>query len=172
LRALESDPAGQAPVIDAGVRSLIVTYPDESAFTAMTKMLVNNVGRLPVVERANSHKLVGYVNRATLMACWGRHLQDESLRESGWYRQLRGRGGAPESARRTVAGHVVEISTNCLQLRPDAASDEKAAAMPSEEFSLLVPVPGISLGDHVRVKFHDEDGHHVAHSVEELQTRQ
>ena len=172
LRVLESDPAGQAPVIDAGVRSLIVTYPDESAFTAMTKMLLNNVGRLPVVERANPRKLVGYVNRATLMACWGRHLQDESLRESGWYRQLRGRGGAPESARRTVAGHVVEISTNRLQLRPDAASDEKAAAMPSEEFSLLVPVPGISLGDHVRVKFHDEDGHHVAHSVEELQTRQ
>ena len=116
-------------MIDAGVRSLIVTYPDESAFTAMTKMLVNNVGRLPVVERANPRKLVGYVNRATLMACWGRHLQDESLRESGWYRQLRGRGGAPESARRTVAGHVVEISTNRLQLRPDAASDEKAAAM-------------------------------------------
>ena len=138
----------------------------------MTKMLVNNVGRLPVVERANPRKMVGYVNRATLMACWGRHLQDESLRESGWYRQLRGRGGAPESARRTVAGHVVEISTNRLQLRPDAASAEKAAAMASEEFSLLVPVPGISLGDHVRVKFHDENGQHVAHSVEELQTRQ
>ncbi len=172
LRVLESDPAGQVPVIDAGVRSLVVTYPDESAFTAMTKMLVNNVGRLPVVERANPRKLVGYVNRATLMACWGRHLQDESLRESGWYRQLRGRGGAPESARHTLVGHVVEISRSRLQLRPDAASAEKAAAMASEEFSLLVPVPGISLGDHVRVKFQDENGHHVAHSVEELQTRQ
>jgi chloride channel protein, CIC family len=172
LRVLESDAGGQVPVIDAGVRALIVTYPDESAFTAMTKMLVNNVGRLPVVERANPRKLVGYVNRATLMACWGRHLQDESLRESGWYRQFRGRGGAPESARRSVAGHVVGISTNRLQLRPDGAPAEEAAAMVSEEFSLLIPVPGISLGDHVRVKFHDENGRHVAYSVEELQTRQ
>jgi len=54
----------------------------------------------------------------------------------------------------------------------DKSPAEEAAATASEEFSLLVPVPGISLGDHVRVKFHDENGQHVAHSVEELQTRQ
>jgi hypothetical protein len=41
-----------------------------------------------------------------------------------------------------------------------------------EEFVLVRPVPGISLGDHVRVRFHDEDGRHVAISVEELQSRQ
>ena len=172
LHALENDPAGQMPVIDAGVRSLIVTYPDESAFTAMTKMLVNNVGRLPVVERGNPRKLVGYVNRATLMACWGAHLQDESLRESGWYRQLRGRGATREGTRHAVAGHVVAISSNRLRLMPDAGAGEKTAAAASEEFSLRMPVPGISLGDHVRLKFHDENGEHVVHAVEELQTRQ
>ncbi len=65
LRALESAPRGDMPVIDAGARSLVVTYPDESAFDALTKMLLNNVGRLPVVDRADPRNMVGYVNRPT-----------------------------------------------------------------------------------------------------------
>src|SRR5205807_9660223 len=59
LRGLEENPAGDMPVIDVGSRSLIVVYPDESAFDALTKMLMNNVGRLPVVDRQNPEKMVG-----------------------------------------------------------------------------------------------------------------
>src|SRR5438270_574227 len=44
LRGLEEKPAGDLGVIDVGSRSLIVAYPDESAFDALTKMLMNNVG--------------------------------------------------------------------------------------------------------------------------------
>jgi len=172
LRVLETAPEGNVPVIDAGVRALVVTYRDESAFAALTKMLENNVGRLPVVDRADPKKMVGYVNRATLMASWGQHLQDESLRDTGWYRQLRGSGTAAIT-RQTVSGHVVDISTQRLRLRPmPSESDGKPVVNAIEEFTLMRPVPGISLGDHVRVRFHDLDGQHVALSVEELRSRQ
>ncbi len=161
--------AGDMPVIEAGVRSLVVTYPDESAFAALTKMLLNNVGRLPVVDRADPRKMVGYVNRATLMGSWGQHLQDESLRETGWYRQLRLRAGVPG----VVSGRVVDISASSLKLRPIVdVSDGVPAENAIEEFSLIQPLPGVSLGDHVRVRFHSENGRRVASSVEELQTRQ
>jgi CIC family chloride channel protein len=173
LRALESDPAGNMPVIDAGVRSLVVTHRNESAFDALTKMLANNIGRLPVVDRVDPRKMVGYVNRASLMASWGRHLQDESLREAGWYRQLRASGGAARGARRTIAGYVVDISAKQLRLTPSAAAgDGKSTANALEEFVLVQPLPGISPGDHVRVRFHDENGRHVAFGVEELHSRQ
>ncbi len=35
LRAIQADPAGEMPVIDAGTRSLIVAYPDERVFDAV-----------------------------------------------------------------------------------------------------------------------------------------
>jgi chloride channel protein, CIC family len=39
------------PVVEAGSQSLICAFPDERAFDALFRMLQNNVGRLPVVER-------------------------------------------------------------------------------------------------------------------------
>ena len=68
-------------MLDAGARSLIVTYPDERVFDAVTKMLENNIGRLPVVDRENQQRLVGYMNRANVMGSWRGHLQEESVRE-------------------------------------------------------------------------------------------
>ena len=38
---------------------LIVTYPDESIFDAMNKMIVNKISQLPVVERNNPDQLLG-----------------------------------------------------------------------------------------------------------------
>ena len=46
LRALQVDPEGRLSVLDAGARSLVVAYPDERVFDAVTKMLENNIGRL------------------------------------------------------------------------------------------------------------------------------
>src|ERR1700676_1023695 len=67
LRAIQAGAAGEMPVLDAGTRSLIVAYPDECVFDAVTKMLEHNIGRLPVVDRAAPQKLVGYINRANGM---------------------------------------------------------------------------------------------------------
>jgi CIC family chloride channel protein len=38
---------------------LIVTYPDESLFDAMNKMIVNHISQLPAVERDNPDQLLG-----------------------------------------------------------------------------------------------------------------
>ncbi len=90
LRALQKDPRGDANVEDIGSKPPVVSFPNETVFDALSKMLQNNIGRLPVVDRADPQKLVGYLGRAGVLASWGRHLEDESLREYGWLKRLRG----------------------------------------------------------------------------------
>ena len=162
LRGLEENPAGDLPVIDVGSRSLIVSYPDESAFDALTKMLMNNVGRLPVVDRTNPAKMVGYINRAAVMACWGTHLHQESWREAGWLQRLR-RNGMHHGVPRTMEGNVVGVGEGHLKLRVEDAV---------EDLAVDFPIVGIRPGDHVRVSFHELNGQRVAHRIEELATRQ
>lgn len=162
LSGLEENPAGDVPVIEVGSRSLIVTYPDESAFDALTKMLMNNVGRLPVVDRKNPEKMVGYINRAAVMACWGHQLHEESWRETGWLARLR-RDGLLHGAPHTIEGNVVGVGEGHLKLRVDDAI---------EDLALDFPIVGIRPGDHVRVSFHESNGRRVAQRIEELATRQ
>ncbi len=88
LRALQMDPDGKMSVLDAGTRSLVVAHPDERVFDAVTKMLENNIGRLPVVDRKDPRKMVGYINRANVMGSWRGHLHAESVREHGWLRNF------------------------------------------------------------------------------------
>lgn len=92
LRMLELEGGRDRTVLEAGTRSLIVCFPDENVFAALTKMLRNNIGRLLVVSRDDPHQMVGYVGRATVMSAWGRHLDDESVREHGWLDQYLGSG--------------------------------------------------------------------------------
>ena len=162
LRALEENPSGDQPVIEAGSRSLIVAYPDESAFDALTKMLINNVGRLPVVDRKHAEKMVGYINRAAVMACWGSHLHEESWREAGWLERLR-RDGVAQNAPRTIEGNVVGVGEGHLKLRVEDAV---------EDLAVDFPIIGIRPGDHVRVSFQEQNGRRVARRIEELATRQ
>ena len=169
LCSLESEPTGATPVIDAGTRSPVVAYPDESVFDALTTMLRNNIGRLPVVERANPHKMVGYINRRSVMASWGRHLNEEFEREPGWLeafaRSTTGRGAAEK--RQTITGRVVGIERHVIKLDVDQ-SDHVV-----KEFALLNPARGISPGDRVRISVsEDGGGRRVAERVEELLSRQ
>jgi H+/Cl- antiporter ClcA len=84
LRALDEDPKGAMSVLDASTRDLIVTYPDEVLHEASLKMLRNNIGRLPVVDRAAPHKVVGYLGRPGIMAARLSRMEDEHVREPGW----------------------------------------------------------------------------------------
>jgi chloride channel protein, CIC family len=38
---------------------LVITYPDESLFDAMNKMVLNHISQLPVVDRNNPDQLLG-----------------------------------------------------------------------------------------------------------------
>jgi CBS domain-containing protein len=166
LRALQVDPEGKTSVLDAGARTLVVAYPDERVFDAVTKMLENNIGRLPVVERKDAEKMVGYINRANVMGSWRGHLHEESVREHGWWRNLksipgdRGIGGV-------FTGRVESLTDERLLLAPNSHSSG-----PAEEFALSAPVRGVFLGDEVRVSYRKENGRKVVSRIEELSSRQ
>jgi len=84
LRALDKDSSGAMTVEEAGSTKMIVTYPDELISEAVAKMLQFQVGRLPVVDHADDRKIVGYLNRAAIMAARMRRLRDEHMRDQGW----------------------------------------------------------------------------------------
>jgi chloride channel protein, CIC family len=84
LKALDHDPAGPMTVLEAGQTHLVVTYPDELVSEAVAKMLRFDIGRLPVVERSDQRKLVGYLGRSGILAARSRRLHDEHVREPGW----------------------------------------------------------------------------------------
>lgn len=89
LRALAQNDSASMTVLDAGNRILLVTYSDELVHDALNKMLQNDVGRLPVVERNNSRKLVGYLGRADILEARLKRLDEENVRESGWLQRER-----------------------------------------------------------------------------------
>ncbi len=89
LRALDSDPLGAMDVLEAGTSKLIVTHPDELVSEAAAKMLRYDVGRLPVVDRGDHGKAVGYLSRSGVMAARLRGFNDEHVREPGWFPRAR-----------------------------------------------------------------------------------
>jgi chloride channel protein, CIC family len=84
LRALDKDSSGAMSVEEAGSTKLVVTYPDELISEAAAKMLQFEVGRLPVVDHADERRVLGYLNRAAIMAARMQRLRDEHMREQGW----------------------------------------------------------------------------------------
>ena len=85
LRALDKDSAGEMTVQEAGSTHLVVTYSDELVFEAAAKMLRFDIGRLPVVDRADERRVVGYLGRAGILSARLRRFQDEHVREPGWF---------------------------------------------------------------------------------------
>jgi CBS domain-containing protein len=84
LRALDQDPTGAMTVVEAGKQNVVVTHPDETLHEASEKMLRYNIGRLPVVDRADPRRVVGYIGRPGVMAARLRKFNDEYVREPGW----------------------------------------------------------------------------------------
>lgn len=84
FKALEEPMSAEANVLEAGSDALVVTYPDELLHDAVMKMLRNDIGRLPVVDRRDPQKLVGYLGRSAAMQARVRRFNDEQVREPGW----------------------------------------------------------------------------------------
>jgi H+/Cl- antiporter ClcA len=91
LRALEQDPSMTA--LDAASRNVVVTFPDEALHDASEKMLRYNIGRLPVVDRADERRVIGYLGRPGLLAARLRRFEEENVREPGWFRGFRKNAG-------------------------------------------------------------------------------
>jgi chloride channel protein, CIC family len=84
LRALDKDSSGAMMVQEAGHTHLVVTYPDELVSEAASKLLRFDIGRLPVVERDDERRVVGYLGRAAILAARLRRFHDEHVVEPGW----------------------------------------------------------------------------------------
>jgi CBS domain-containing protein len=89
LRALDKDQTGNMTVLQAGNAHVIVAFPDESLHEAAAKLLRQNIGRLPVVERQNHQRVVGYLGRREIMAARMRRLDAEHVLEPGWLARFR-----------------------------------------------------------------------------------
>lgn len=87
VRALEQ-PTVVETALEAGTRELFVTYPDDLLNDALAKMVQQDVGRLPVVDRQDPRRLVGYLGRGNIITAHLRRLEEEHKREPG----LLGRG--------------------------------------------------------------------------------
>jgi CBS domain-containing protein len=81
VQALAQSNRNGTTVATAGSRNVIITYADDLLFEAANKMLLNNIGRLPVVSRKDPRRVVGYIGRRNLMAGRLRHYEDEHVRE-------------------------------------------------------------------------------------------
>ena len=92
LRALDKDSSGSMKVMEAGSSKLIVAHPDELVSEAASKMLRYNIGRLPVVDRDDHSKALGYLGRSGVMAARLRGFHDEHVREPGWFPRKTGLG--------------------------------------------------------------------------------
>jgi CBS domain-containing protein len=98
LRAVENpESVGQA-VLEAGSTRLTVAYPDESLYDAVEKMLHRGVGRLPVVERDDPTRLVGYLGRTGVLSARLRRIEAERVREPGWLGTLFTPAGSKDQA--------------------------------------------------------------------------
>jgi len=84
VRALDKDSSGGMTVQEAGSTHVVVAYPDELVSEAAAKLLRFDIGRLPVVDRADERKVVGYLGRAAILAARLRRFQDEHVLEPGW----------------------------------------------------------------------------------------
>ena len=70
-RALAEDP--ENPQRTAGEvcrKRLVVVYPEESIKDALHKMSVHEIGRLPVVDPAHPDRLLGWINRASIIRAY------------------------------------------------------------------------------------------------------
>jgi CBS domain-containing protein len=83
VRALQKDPSGRLTVIEAGTKNVVVTYSDELLHDAISKMLKGNFGRMPVVDRSNPSRVIGYLGRGDILAARMRQHEEEELREKG-----------------------------------------------------------------------------------------
>ncbi len=81
VRALRENQAAEMTVAQAGSTELTVAFTDEPLHAAVAKMLNRDIGRLPVVERNNPTRVVGYLGRASLLSARMRLHEEEHLRQ-------------------------------------------------------------------------------------------
>jgi H+/Cl- antiporter ClcA/CBS domain-containing protein len=91
VRVLQNGSPATTTVLEAASTDVVAAYPEDTLQEAIDKMVVRNIGRMPVVERSDPGRVVGYLGRAEILAARVRLHAEENLRESGLH------GYAPDS---------------------------------------------------------------------------
>lgn len=68
-------------ITDIASNNLIVTYEDETLYNALHKIVENDIGRLPVVDRDNPRKLVGILTKSDIIVAYVK--EEEKMRVGG-----------------------------------------------------------------------------------------
>jgi chloride channel protein, CIC family len=84
VRSFDQMRDDQVTVLDAGQTDLVTIYPDETLHDAIDKMIRHDIGRLPVIDRHNARKMIGYLGRADILAARERYHREEQLRTRGF----------------------------------------------------------------------------------------
>jgi len=83
VRALRQNQSAEMTVAEAGSTDPIVALADEPLHDALTKMLKQGIGRLPVVERNNPKSIVGYLGRAAILSARMKVYEEENILQKG-----------------------------------------------------------------------------------------
>jgi H+/Cl- antiporter ClcA/predicted transcriptional regulator len=81
IRAFQKNGSDTLTVQEAGSAEVIVAHPDEPLHSALGRMLREDIGRLPVVERQEPGRVVGYLGRAAILSARLRLHEEEHIRE-------------------------------------------------------------------------------------------
>ncbi len=95
FRAMSESPDKKLTVADIGTKNTIIAYPDELVYDAVARMLKNDIGRLPVVERGDHHRVIGYLGRPNVLRARSMRHEEELVREPGWLSHLPQKNKSP-----------------------------------------------------------------------------
>ena len=84
LHQLQVQDVMEPPLLSVAEHSGVTTYPDELLEHALMKLLEHDAELLPVVSRDEPDRVVGYIERASIMAAWVAATRSEAKREAGW----------------------------------------------------------------------------------------
>lgn len=82
IRKALKDGKYKTPAGDLDTEEMIVTYPDEDLNYVLERMALHGIGRLPVVDRENEKKLVGFITRSDIIKAHRKKVEEEGLADS------------------------------------------------------------------------------------------
>ncbi|MBX3741139.1 MAG: chloride channel protein [Akkermansiaceae bacterium] len=68
------------PALEVAITHPITIHPDESLAEAADRMILHEIGRLPVVDRSNPPRLCGIISRREILEARRRRLEDERVK--------------------------------------------------------------------------------------------
>jgi H+/Cl- antiporter ClcA/CBS domain-containing protein len=90
MRALDSPDADQMTVLEAGTTEMLSVTDDDRLQDAVFKMLKAGISQLPVVSATDHERVVGFVDRASVMSARMKWYEEEHTRERNLgFRKLR-----------------------------------------------------------------------------------